>query len=111
MRTNPNVRAYWGRIAGMDRYDLHVLRYGADGSTEYLTQPSPGVYEWVPFVEGSDIPALLSLPGTIIGNVREAFDECWRGMSPDPGTEAKVLREVLALEQDRVNRIIEKALR
>ena len=108
MRANPGVEAWWERRTGFDGYDLFVYRRTQQtGIVQVLQADGSWIDHPHDEVAVVDFAPTLLVPRTALGNIIEATVEWVRDRKPDPGTEAKVLREWLAVEQRRV----EQALR
>lgn len=81
---------------------LHLANERSDGQVEFLM--SDGTFETHPgeqLVEGSG----LWLPSASLVAVYDALAE-WRGLQTHQATEAKVLREWLGVERERVDALI-----
>lgn len=107
LRKAENVDVYVGRQPGWDQFGVWIYRrWGNDIQSYRWTITGE---EWVKAAAGYQTDPSFIIPGYIMGNVVEAFRELTDGV-PDPGTEAKVLREALDRAEARVDKMIDRAL-
>lgn len=59
---------------------------------------------------GVEVQPSLSIPGHMAGDFAKAVAEWYRDRTFDPDTEAKVLRESLIVERERVDRLLQSVL-
>ncbi len=82
-----------------DRYDVHIADVGPDGV--YVVKPYAMVMERTP--DGVETPAALSLPTEMARALYDALGAALGIHTPD----ARMAAEVLAREQDRVDKMID----
>lgn len=109
---DPYVSVYFDRIPGRDAYGLFIIdrRYGTSRQAFADSVDEHGEIVWTEEDRGefAKLNPLLIIPGPIAGAFAESISAVWTDTQPDPGTEAKVLKEALMHERSRVDTVLSK---
>jgi hypothetical protein len=105
--------ARFGRLPARDAYGLWIYRYTRYGEPTEVMQADG---TWVPMEDGVDWPPTLRFDGRDVsrrgGDIVAAVMGALADETPAnaAATEIKVLREALALERARVEKLVDAAL-